>query len=91
MESSQNDRHIAFVGFVLTQLIFQYSSSVNFELLHIFNSLLIIPCMATHSPASTSVPEPSLQTKERRKNGKRLERKKEGETVEKKEEREEEG
>ena len=56
-----------------------------------FNSLLIIPCMANHSPASTSVPQPSLQTKERRKNGKRLERKKERETVEKKEKQEEEG
>ena len=33
--------------------------------------------MANHSPAAASVPQPSLQTKERRKNGKRLERKKE--------------
>lgn len=49
------------------------------------------PLIANHSPTSTSVPQPSCQTKERRKNGKRLERKKEGETVEKKEEREEEG
>ena len=47
--------------------------------------------MANHSPAAASVPQPSLQTKERRKNGKRLERKKERETVEKKEKQEEEG
>ena len=35
------------------------------------------PLIANHSPTSTSVPQPSLRTKERRKNGKRLERRKE--------------